>query len=168
MCRDARVWICPILHRESAYFYHNTNPYVTPGVLPQLAIWEDQPPGLVLFQSLLSLIFTYFCFLPNELQNNLVICLSHLFIPSKKLTPLGFGFRWHGTGENWHLFTILSFPPEIWWVCLFKNECQNSVCVCVCVCVCMCVCVQWLSRVWLFLTPWTVAHQTPPSMGFSR
>ena len=25
-----------------------------------------------------------------------------------------------------------------------------------------------LSRVWLFATPWTVAHQAPPSMGFSR
>ena len=24
------------------------------------------------------------------------------------------------------------------------------------------------SRVWLFVTPWTVAHQAPPSMGFSR
>ena len=28
------------------------------------------------------------------------------------------------------------------------------------------VCVH--SRVWLFATPWTVAHQTPLSMGFSR
>ena len=25
-----------------------------------------------------------------------------------------------------------------------------------------------LSRVWLFMTPWTVAHQVPLSMGFSR
>ena len=28
--------------------------------------------------------------------------------------------------------------------------------------------VKLLNRVWLFLTPWTVAHQDPPSMGFSR
>ena len=28
--------------------------------------------------------------------------------------------------------------------------------------------VKSLSRVRLFATPWTVAHQTPPSMGFSR
>ena len=28
--------------------------------------------------------------------------------------------------------------------------------------------VKPLSRVWLFATPWTVAHQAPPSMGFSR
>ena len=26
----------------------------------------------------------------------------------------------------------------------------------------------WLSRVRLFATPWTVAHQTPPSMEFFR
>ena len=25
-----------------------------------------------------------------------------------------------------------------------------------------------LSRVWLFATPWTAAHQAPPSMGFAR
>ena len=28
--------------------------------------------------------------------------------------------------------------------------------------------VKSLSRVWLFATPWTVAHQAPLSMGFSR
>ena len=28
--------------------------------------------------------------------------------------------------------------------------------------------VKSLSHVWLFSTPWSVAHQTPPSMGFSR
>ena len=28
--------------------------------------------------------------------------------------------------------------------------------------------VKSLSRVQLFATPWTVAHQPPPSMGFSR
>ena len=27
---------------------------------------------------------------------------------------------------------------------------------------------KWLSRVQLFVTPWTVAYQPPPSMGFSR
>ena len=28
--------------------------------------------------------------------------------------------------------------------------------------------VKWLSHVRLFATPWTSAHQAPPSMGFSR
>ena len=28
--------------------------------------------------------------------------------------------------------------------------------------------VKSLSRVWIFATPWTAAHQAPPSMGFSR
>ena len=28
--------------------------------------------------------------------------------------------------------------------------------------------VKSLSRVWLLVTPWTAAHQVPPSMGFSR
>ena len=30
------------------------------------------------------------------------------------------------------------------------------------------VVVKSLSRVRLFVTPWTIAHQAPPSMGFSR
>ena len=34
---------------------------------------------------------------------------------------------------------------------------------------CVCVCVCWsLSRVLLFVTPWTVARQAPLSMEFSR
>ena len=40
------------------------------------------------------------------------------------------------------------------------------VCVCVSLCVCVCVCV--LSHVLLFMTPWTIAHQDPLSLGFSR
>ena len=39
-------------------------------------------------------------------------------------------------------------------------------CVCVCVCVCARTCV--LSHVWLFVTPWTVAHRAPLPMGFPR
>ena len=37
-----------------------------------------------------------------------------------------------------------------------------------CVCVCVCVCVQSLSHVRFFATLWTVAHQAPLFMGFSR
>ena len=36
-----------------------------------------------------------------------------------------------------------------------------------CACVCMCV-LSHVSHVWLFATLWTVAHETPLSMGFSR
>ena len=39
---------------------------------------------------------------------------------------------------------------------------------CVCVCVCVCVHTCTLSRVLLFVTPWTVASQAPLSVGFSR
>ena len=38
---------------------------------------------------------------------------------------------------------------------------KRSVYLCVCAC-------ELLSRVWLFATPWTVAHQVPLSMTFSR
>ena len=42
----------------------------------------------------------------------------------------------------------------------------RSAWVTLCVCVCVCVCV--LSHVQLFATPWTLAHQAPLSMEFSR
>ena len=32
----------------------------------------------------------------------------------------------------------------------------------------LCVCAQLLSGVWLFMTPWTIVHQAPLSMGFPR
>ena len=32
----------------------------------------------------------------------------------------------------------------------------------------LCLCAQSLHHVWLFVTPWTVAHQAPLSMGFPR
>ena len=34
--------------------------------------------------------------------------------------------------------------------------------------VCVCVCVFMLRHVQLFVTPWTVTHQAPLSMEFSR
>ena len=43
---------------------------------------------------------------------------------------------------------------------------QGCVCVCVCVCVRAHTCAQSLSHIWLFVTPWIVAHQAPLSMGF--
>ena len=36
------------------------------------------------------------------------------------------------------------------------------------VCVCVCARVQSLSRIWLFVALWTVAHQAPLSVRFSR
>ena len=41
-------------------------------------------------------------------------------------------------------------------------------CVCVHVCVCVHARAQSFSCAQLFATPWTVAHQAPLSMGFSR
>ena len=38
--------------------------------------------------------------------------------------------------------------------------------MCVCVCVCVCSVASFVSD--SLVTPWTVAHQAPPSTGFSR
>ena len=41
-------------------------------------------------------------------------------------------------------------------------------CVCVCVCVHVCACAKSLQSCLIFATLWTLAHQAPLSMGFSR
>ena len=35
-------------------------------------------------------------------------------------------------------------------------------------CINLCAVLSRFSRVWLFVTPWTIAHQAPLSMAFSR
>ena len=47
----------------------------------------------------------------------------------------------------------LCFRPLLWW-CFKKKAAAGAVCL--------------FSRVWLFATLWTVAHQPPLSMGFPR
>ena len=57
---------------------------------------------------------------------------------------------------------------------LFLDDCAWNQCyflmqkVFACVWICKGVCVRALSCVWLFATPWTVAHQVPLFMEFSR
>ena len=56
--------------------------------------------------------------------------------------------------ENYFLLNeLLGKSKDIFW--------------CVCVCVCVCV-LSYFSRVWLFAILWTIAHQTPLFMEFSR
>ena len=57
--------------------------------------------------------------------------------------------------------------PWIWgvWSTRLYDALLHGVLVCVCVRVCV---YESLSCVWLFVPPWTVTHQSPLSMGFSR
>ena len=59
------------------------------------------------------------------------------------------------------MFPFRNFPPTDLTLIL-----GSSVCVCVCVCVCVYVCV--CSVTFDSAIPWTVAHQDPLSMEFSR
>ena len=45
----------------------------------------------------------------------------------------------------------------------YRRKVPGTVHACVCVCV-----LSRFSHIWLFVIPWTVAHQAPLSMGFSR
>ena len=75
------------------------------------------------------------------------ICLAHPFFSSKFLLP-----------------SVLH-PGHV----ILEEGDMEEYCVCVYVCVCVCVRKrESLSRVPLFATPWTIAHQALLSMGFSR
>ena len=53
------------------------------------------------------------------------------------------------------------------WVLTLKKPGLSCV-LALCVCVCVCVCVYVFSHVQLSVTPWTVTHQAPLSIEFSR
>ena len=103
----------------------------------------------------------------------------------KELVP-----EFHPSGLWKH---VLSHPRDDWPCCVVSSRgqqrgpagqqassvCVCSVCVCVCVCVyvraCVCVCARARASGLChsvvsdsFVTSWTVAHQAPLSMGFSR
>ena len=59
-----------------------------------------------------------------------------------------------------HIHKTCSFPSKLLGVCFFQCLGNNSYKGL--------YCAQPLSHVWLFVTPWTVAHQAPLSMGFPR
>ena len=71
---------------------------------------------------------------------------------------------WITSGSYIFFFLNVKYPP-----CkrqlVTSWHYYNSILSCF-VCVCVCVCV--LSHGQLFVTPWTVAHQAPLSMEFSR
>ena len=61
------------------------------------------------------------------------------------------------------IFGIFSQKPTIIFSNIFFpfSSIEGTICL-------LKVKVKSLSHVWLFSTPWTVAYQAPPSMGFSR
>ena len=67
---------------------------------------------------------------------------------------------WVTPANSWHLEREF-WVEEKWWL-----KSKYTACVLVYVCVNVCTCI--LSRIRLFAVPWTVAHQVPLSMEFSR
>ena len=50
-----------------------------------------------------------------------------------------------------------------------RNPRKDILYTCICIYVCAtCCCAKSLSHIWLFVTLWTVAHQAPLFVGFSR
>ena len=106
----------------------------------------------------------------------------------------GLNFKVHSQYQSDFHYFFLSIVALQCWFLLYSKV--NQLCVCVCVCVCvlgfgrstelrariscfwpwiclfsvivMKVKVKSLSCVPLFVIPWTVTYQAPPSMGFSK
>ena len=82
--------------------------------------------------------------------------------PSRLSQSTGFGFP----------ASYSKFPPTVYWKCqliqLLWNMCSYYLLIWNYKEFLFLGKVKLLSRVWLFATLWTVAHQAPLSMGFSR
>ena len=63
----------------------------------------------------------------------------------------------------YHLHSTIPY-----WVLIFTKNCARQTLSWLIILLFMVLCVCVLRRVWLFVTPWTVAHQAPLSMGLSR
>ena len=78
-----------------------------------------------------------------------------IFLPPKAF--FGFSIRkYSNLSDN---ILKVKFLYKLWIYFPFITEALDSFCII--------GEVKSLSRVWLFVTPWTVAYQVPPSMGFS-
>ena len=64
--------------------------------------------------------------------------------------------KWGKLGEEWKEMPIRKNEGHLHLFNVGNVKCK----MCVCVCVCMYVYVQLLNHVWVFVTPWTVVHQT--------
>ena len=62
--------------------------------------------------------------------------------------------------RSWQSDLVCYFPRSSLWALLYSGSLGK------CVCVCVCVCVPGYAQ--LFATPWTVAHQAPLFMEFSK
>ena len=66
-------------------------------------------------------------------------------------------------------FTSCSFFLKNWNIVIYNVVLVSDVCVCVCARARACMCLpSHFSHIWLFVTLWTVACQSPLSIGFSR
>ena len=106
--------------------------------LSQLPPW-DRSPSLTLMSLFLSFIFCLAAAAAKSLQSCLTLCYPIDGSPPGSSIP---GILQARTLE----WVAISFSNEWKWKLKVKS----------------------LSRVWFLETPWTAAHQAPPSMGFAR
>ena len=86
--------------------------------------------------------------------------IKFTFLKTTHLSQQNHSFCVHSLGEVVPL-SIWLLKIETWKSSTLLCHFPHHICLCVCVC-------QLLSRLQLFATPWTIAHQAPLSIGFSR
>ena len=148
--------------------------------------WANLPSSLLLkyelslkYTRLMTSIFSLVLFFvdPNFLEQcfshiSLLRCLlgsllrySFLGPTSKDADSVGLGRVWDAVFlRDFHWILVLPVQGSFkFFTIKFDDNCRYFLRF-LCVCACMCV----LSHIWLFATPWTVAHKAPLSMEFSR
>ena len=87
--------------------------------------------------------------LTRLLQVTMIIHVNHLKYGPGIKTSLHMYYPYYKGGSNWYIW---QFTDPLWLLPLQMVKVR----------------VKSLSRVQLFATPWTIANQVPPFMGFSR
>ena len=123
------------------------------------AVWLFAVPWIAVCQASLS--FTISCSLLKLMSIELVLPSNHLVLYHPLLLPAifsqyqGFHIRWQVQHQSFQWIVRVDFLYNwlVWSPCYPRDSWSEE---------------KLLSRVRLFATPWTVAHQAPLSMGFSR
>ena len=79
-------------------------------------------------------------------------CLPHICVNPSPIPSLVFSWRWY----LWWRFHPFWGVTWFFWISFMYVH------------VYVCLCAHVLSDVWLFVTPWTIAHQAPLSTIFSK
>ena len=150
------------VHHKLPEFTQTHIHWVSDAIQPSLPLLSPSPPAFNLSQhqglfkcvSSSHQVAKVLEFQPQHQSFQWILCFVHYYFPF----ILIYFDQLYDMSKLLNLCELQFTHPQSWYI---GNSCFRVLSR-------VKVKVKSLSRVWLFETPWTVAYQAPPSMGFSR